>query len=127
MTRFGVDGWATAEPKAVGNENFNDWVDLDGSNNLTMRRAFGTGFDQPVARMTSGGTVNWYLTDYQGSVRLVIDNSDTVVATTVYSANGVLTSGSLSDRYGYTGMQLDSLLGLYYDDPGCSTSTPGDS
>jgi RHS repeat-associated protein len=116
-TRFGVDGWSTASPMPEGNENFNDWVDLNGlsSNAVEARRIFGLGFDNPVASPNSS-TVDWYLTDNEGSVRQVINNADTVLASATYSAMGVVTTGSLWDRYGFQGMQWDSTLGLYYDD-----------
>jgi RHS repeat-associated protein len=109
--RYGLDGWDTAKPAAVGNENFDAWVDLDGSNNLVTRRVWGTAFDEVVARQNSAGTVAWYQTDEQGSVKKVFDNSGTVLATTTYSAYGSITSGSLYDGLGYTGQRLDALTG----------------
>jgi len=110
--RYGLDGWDTAKPSPVGNESFDTWVDLDGSNVLTMRRMYGTEFDEVVARQTSGGTVNWYLTERQGSVTEVIDNSASVLGTVTYTAYGSVASGSLWDRYGYTGQQHDLLTGF---------------
>src|SRR5438093_11227567 len=98
--RYGQDGWDPAKPMALGNESFDAWVDLNGSNNLTMRRTFGTQFDELIARQDSGGAVRWYLADYQRSVRLLSDNSGTVVGTLAYSAFGQVTSSSgTTDRY----------------------------
>ncbi len=116
VTRFGMDGWDPAQPTPVGNENFNTWADLNSSNALTTRREFGTGFDQPIAQQSSSGTVLWYLTDYEGSVRQIVNNSGTVVGTLAYTAFGQITTNSgTTDRYGYTGMQWDTAVNLYVD------------
>ena len=104
VTRFGMDGWDPALPAATGTDNFNTWADLNSSNALTVRRAFGTGIDDVIAQQSSGGTVLWYLTDYEGSVRQLVNNSGTVVGTLAYSAYGqTTTSSGTTDRYGYTG------------------------
>lgn len=107
--RYGLDGYDPAKPSPIGRENFDPYIDLDGSNNVTMRRAWGVEFDEVVARQTAGGTVSWYQADHQGSVRQVIDNSASVLATSTFSAYGELTGGSLSDRLGYTGQEYDDL------------------
>ena len=39
----------------VGQENWDAWVDLDGSNNLVTRRVFGNSFDALLARVSSAG------------------------------------------------------------------------
>ena len=62
--------------------------------------------------MTASGTVTWDLADYQGSVRLVINNSDNVLATTTYSAFGVVTGGTIYSEYAFQGMQFDSMMGV---------------
>jgi RHS repeat-associated protein len=74
---------------------------------------FGMGPDQPISSISSSSSVTWYVTDNQGSVREVINNSGTVSASTTYSAFGQITTGSLYDRYGYAGEQYDNLTGLY--------------
>ncbi len=111
--RYGLDGWDTARPPAIGDENFNAWADLNGSNILTDRRMFGTEFGAPVATETSAGAVSWDTTDLQGSVRLVLDNSGTITTTLAYDAFGKVVSGSPPDRYTYATMQRDSITGLY--------------
>ena len=58
--RYVVDGWDTAKSGAVGTENFDAVIDLDGSNNVMSRRVFGAGFDEPVVRRDAGGGVAWY-------------------------------------------------------------------
>jgi RHS repeat-associated protein len=114
-TRYGLDGYDPAKPTPIGNENYDTWVELDGSNNVVTRRENGTGFDQAIARQNALGTVGWYVDDQQGSVRQVIDNSANVLATSTFSGTGVLTAGSLSDDVGYTGMRWGSMESLYSD------------
>jgi RHS repeat-associated protein len=113
--RYGMDGWDPAKPSPVGTENFDTWVQLDGSNALIRRRVTGTGFNEQIAWQTQAGVANWYLTDYQGSVRQVIDNSASVVASSNFDAYGNLVSGSLSDRFGFQGMEFESISGTYFD------------
>jgi len=72
--RFVQDGWATDKPVAVGNENFDTILDLDGSNALVTRRVTGDGFDDLIARISSAGTVGWYITDRQGSGQSIPDS-----------------------------------------------------
>jgi acyl-CoA-binding protein len=84
--RYALDGWKnlyapsplTGEGRGegfVGNENWDVWADLDGSSSLTTRYIRGDVVDQLFARITSGGTAYWYLTDHLGSLRDVIDSS----------------------------------------------------
>ncbi|MBA4191276.1 MAG: hypothetical protein C0467_25115 [Planctomycetaceae bacterium] len=109
VEKYGLDGWDTSKPSFIGNENFDTWVDLDGSNALVTRRVFGVEFDEVVARQNAVGTVAWYLADRQGSVRQVIDNSASVQNSVSYTAYGEIASGSAYDRYSYTGQEYDSI------------------
>jgi YD repeat-containing protein len=111
-TRYGLDGWDTAQPAPTGNENYNAWVDLNGSNAVTTRRMFGADFGAPKASETSAGAVSWNALDQVGSVRVVFDNTGTITSTLSYDAFGKLTSGTVPDRYAYAGMQRDSITGL---------------
>ncbi len=113
VERFAVDGWDTAKPGAVGTENFDVWADLSGSNTLSARRVMGGEFDQVLAKV-AGSVVTWYGVDRQGSVRQILDNSGSVIASSEFDGYGNLIAGSLVDRYGYTGREWDSALGLYY-------------
>ncbi|MCE9561782.1 MAG: RHS repeat-associated core domain-containing protein [Planctomycetes bacterium] len=115
VQRYGMDGWNPAKPSAVGNENFDTWVQLDGSNALVRRRVTGVDANEQIARQTAGGVVNWYLLDRQNSVMEVIDSGATVVASTTYDAYGNVTTGALSDRFGYQGMEFDSFTSDYFD------------
>jgi len=111
--RYGLDGWDPAKPSPVGNENFDTYVELNGSNALVIRRVFGVNFDEVVARQNAVGTVAWYQQDYQGSVRQVIDNSGSVLGSVTYTAYGAVATGSLYDRYGYTGQEFDGITRLW--------------
>ncbi|MCE9567003.1 MAG: hypothetical protein K8U57_33795, partial [Planctomycetes bacterium] len=115
VQRYGMDGWDPAKPSPVGNENFDTWVQLDGSNALVRRRVTGVEANEQIARQTAGGVVNWYLTDNQGSVRKVIDNSGSVQATSTFDAYGNLVAGSLTDRFGFQGMEFDTVTSDYFD------------
>ena len=113
--RFVQDGWANDKPVAVGNENFDTILDLDGSNALVTRRVTGDGFDDLIARISSAGTVGWYITDRQGSVQSILDNSGNIVAAYTYDGFGQVTySTGSTDRYQYTAREFDSALGLMY-------------
>ncbi|MBP3957828.1 RHS repeat protein [Gemmata sp. G18] len=114
VERYAMDGWDPAKLNPLGTENFDTWADLDNANALTMRRAFGTGFDELIARQASDGTVMWYLADNQQSVRQLINNVGGIAGTLTYSAFGQTTvSSGTSDRYEYTGQEIDSTLNLY--------------
>ncbi len=112
--RYALDGWDTAKPGAVGAENFDTFADLDAAGNVTARRVFGPGFDEPVARLDPSGEVGWYGTDSQDSVRLIFDNTGTVTGSRDYTAFGAITaeSGAGLDRYAYTAREWDAALGL---------------
>ncbi|VTR91659.1 rhs repeat-associated core domain protein : YD repeat protein OS=Planctomyces limnophilus (strain ATCC 43296 / DSM 3776 / IFAM 1008 / 290) GN=Plim_1050 PE=4 SV=1: SBBP: SBBP: RHS_repeat: RHS_repeat: RHS_repeat: RHS_repeat: RHS_repeat: RHS_repeat: RHS_repeat: RHS_repeat: RHS_repeat: RHS_repeat: RHS_repeat: RHS_repeat: RHS_repeat: RHS_repeat: RHS_repeat: RHS_repeat: RHS_repeat: RHS_repeat: RHS_repeat [Gemmata massiliana] len=115
VERYAMDGWDPAKPNAVGTENFDTWVDMDNVNALTVRRMFGTGSDEQIARQTSSGTILWYLNDPQQSVRQLTDNTGNLVGTLAYSAFGQLTasSGTL-DRYRFTSREVDVVTGFQY-------------
>ncbi|MGF1577933.1 MAG: RHS repeat-associated core domain-containing protein [Gemmataceae bacterium] len=78
----------------------------------------GGGIDELHARVSSSGTVDWYLTDQQRSVRHMTDNSGVVQNTIVYDAFGNITSesnASFGDRYKWTGREYDTETGLQYN------------
>jgi RHS repeat-associated protein len=114
--RSAYDGWDTAKDAPRGSENFDAYADLSSANAVTMRRVYGADFDEAVARVASAGTAAWYLTDRQGSVRRVLDNSGTITGSRDFSAFGAITvsSGTGLDRYAYTAREWDSTLNLQY-------------
>ncbi len=113
--RYAYDGWDTAKPDPVGGEAFDAWIDLDGAGNVTARRLFGPGFDDPLARQDAAGNVAWYGADRLGSVRLVFDNAGTITGARDYAGFGAITaaSGSGLDRYSFAGMTWDPTLQMY--------------
>lgn len=67
------------------------------------------------ARISAGGTAAWYLTDRQGSTRLMTNAAGAVQATLTYDGFGAVTSNtnaSFTDRFGYAGGEFDSGTGL---------------
>ncbi|MDB9526004.1 hypothetical protein PN498_08405, partial [Oscillatoria sp. CS-180] len=83
----------------------------------THRYLHGPNIDQILAEETADGAVHWALTDHQGSVRDVIDNSGTILNRIVYDSFGQVTSETNPDfdfRFGYTGRERDEATGLMY-------------
>jgi RHS repeat-associated protein len=122
-TRFAYDGWKTHldvwgnPPTFVGNENWDVWVDMDGSNNLQTRYIRGDLVDQLFARVDSSGNTFWILTDQQGSVRTVLNNNGNVKDQITYDGwgNASQTNSSFGGPYLYTGRELDVETGLQYN------------
>jgi RHS repeat-associated protein len=116
VEQYVVDGWDTAKPEAVGTENFDTVMDLDGSGTVTGRRLYDPGVDLLGVRVDGGGAA-WHLGDRQGSVRAVTNSAGVVMGTRGYDGFGQVTSesGSGLDRYGYTGRENDATLGLQYN------------
>ena len=119
-TRFAYnesqDGGAGLQPAQGGAL----WADLNGSNALQTRYLRGDALDQLFARITggTGGTASWYLTDREGSVQNLTDDSGNLQDTITYDAFGNVLSESnpsYGDRFKYTGSQLDSETGLQQD------------
>jgi RHS repeat-associated protein len=75
---------------------------------------YGEGFDDLLARVDGSG-VGFYVTDIVGSVRQVLDDTGSVVASGDFDAFGNLVAGALLDRYGYTGREWDADLGLQFN------------
>ena len=91
---------------------------MGGSAPTTIIAASIWGTNAWVAEVASGTGVKWDLADHLGSVRLVTNAAGAVVDTVSYDAWGTQltnTAPSQSDRYGYTGVEYDSVLQLWYD------------
>ena len=114
--RYVVDGWDTAKPGPTGNENFDDYADLvsngSGGWNVGTWRMFSTGFDQPVASVTSAGAVSWYASDRHGSVDAIFDTSGMTIEQRGFDPFGNLVSGNMTDRFGFQGGQTDAATSL---------------
>ena len=105
VTRFAYDGQ-------------NVWADLDGNNNLVIRRLFLVSVDSVTARITASGTVAWYLVDRLGSVGVITDSTGDLIDRIVYDGYGNIiaeTNPSASDRYLFTGREFDRVTGLQFN------------
>jgi RHS repeat-associated protein len=93
----------------------NPYIDFNGSGQVTERYLTDpTGLDQFYARVSSSGTVNWYLTDNLGSIRQIVGTNGSVLDQLTYGTFGAVISESNSangDRFKYAGGERDSILG----------------
>jgi RHS repeat-associated protein len=119
--RFVMDGWDTAKPSPIGNENYDNYADLvsdgDGGWTVATSRMFGASFDEPVVSVTSAGAASWYATDRQGSVESIFDTSGSIAESRVFDPFGYLTSGTIVDLFTFQGGRFDSATSftLYSD------------
>jgi len=93
----------------------NAWATLDGSSGLVTRQLFGNVADQLFAQQSASGTPSWYLTDRQGSTRLVVDNSGALQDALWYSGFGQVTSETAPTagfNYQYASGLMDRETGL---------------
>jgi RHS repeat-associated protein len=122
--RYAYDGWNPGTPSGTGNENWNIWADLtvnsDDSVSLATRYLRGDVLDELWARMDfdSSGTATplWYLTDRQGSVRDITDNTGALVDSIQYDAFGNIvteTNAGERGRYAWDSREFDTATNLY--------------
>jgi RHS repeat-associated protein len=123
-TKFVLDGWKTHQDalglpaQFVGNENWDEIADLDGSNGLVTRRISLSTVDSAFAKIASDGTANWFLGDHLGSIRDITSLISVVIDHRDWGAWGNIvteTSSANTDRYGWTSRELDSETGLQYN------------
>jgi RHS repeat-associated protein len=88
---------------------------FDGSGVQKSRYLYGNKTDQVLAE-ESGSQVRWLLTDHQGTVKDVIDNTGTVIDHVTYDSFGriVNQTSPIDLRFAYTGREWDSETGQYY-------------
>ncbi len=94
----------------------NPWADFDENGSLTNRYLYGPGIDELWARI-GNGEVDWYLTDYLGSVRQVVASDATVLDDIDYDSFGQIvteTHPENGDRFKYTGREYDAVFEQYY-------------
>jgi RHS repeat-associated protein len=88
---------------------------FDGAGVQKSRYLYGTQIDQVLAE-ESGTQVRWFLADYQGTVKDVVDNAGSVIDHVTYDSFGRIVSQTspLDLRFAYTGREWDSETGQYY-------------
>jgi len=81
----------------------------------TARYAMGLNIDEPFA-ILQGTTTDYYQADGLGSITSLSNSSGADAETYTYDSFGNLTAstGSLTNRYRYTGREFDAETGLYY-------------
>jgi RHS repeat-associated protein len=118
VTKYAQDGWDPALAGSTGNSNWNVWADLTNASAMQTRYLRGDEVDQIFARISSGGTAAFLLTDHLGSVVGVTNSSGSLTDTIVYDAYGNITSESSPTNggvYKYTGREFDATTGLQYN------------
>jgi RHS repeat-associated protein len=101
-TNYLYDGWNAVE-------------DVDQSGNILSRYVATRNIDEPLAELRSS-TVSYYEGDGLGSVTSISTSTGAIGNTYTYDSFGKLTasSGSIANRFQYTGRELDSETGLYF-------------
>jgi RHS repeat-associated protein len=94
----------------------NSVEDVDQNGNVLARyEQTANNIDEPLAQLRSGAT-SYYQADGLGSVTSLTSSAGTVANTYTYDSFGNLTAstGSLTNRFQYTGREFDSETNLYY-------------
>jgi RHS repeat-associated protein len=99
-----VTGGSVVTTKSV-NVDGEAYLDLDGSNSVVMRYIRGDGRNELLARIDGSNVVNWYLTDRQGNIRDIIDNSAASQDSITYTAFGDIATQTNSANLGSFGAQ----------------------
>jgi len=89
--------------------------DVDGSGNILARYAQGVGVDEPLAELLST-TTNYYEQDGLGSATSLSSAAGVLTNTYSYDSFGkpAGSTGTVTNRFQYTGRELDSETGMYY-------------
>jgi RHS repeat-associated protein len=117
--RIGIDDsgtqtWTVYNGKSA---DANPYADFTSSGALKMRYLDGLAVDEILAQTDASGDTSWYLTDQLGSV-VAIASTSAVLDQIVYDPFGnIVTQTNATDavRFGFAGMEYDSVTGLYYD------------
>jgi RHS repeat-associated protein len=110
----------------------NSIADVDQNGNVLARYEQTTNIDEPLAELRSG-TTSYYQADGLGSVTSLSSSAGALANTYTYDSFGNLTAstGSVTNRFQYTGREFDSETNLYsyrarYYDPTSSKFTSED-
>jgi hypothetical protein len=106
--RYGLDGWDTAKPRAVGHENFTAWADLDGSNALVDRYLSGPDFGAPTARVLA---ISWQILLSGGAAAAFVAPVANFFAGDVNSRGGIRVAAKNLDGDGNADLVVGSGTG----------------
>jgi RHS repeat-associated protein len=95
----------------------NPYADFSSSGSLQTRYLDGLAVDQIYGQTNSSGSTEWYLTDQLGSVVAIASTSAVLDQITYDPFGNIVTQTNATDavRFGFAGMEFDSVTGLYYD------------
>ena len=99
-------------------DGVNPYADFNGSGTLLTRYMTAGGYNSYLTRIAASGTVAWYLSDHQGSIRDLASTSGSVIDHVAYDSYGNVRSESgpsNGDRFKFDGMAWDAAIGEYYD------------
>jgi RHS repeat-associated protein len=102
---------STTTATHFANDGPNAWADLSSANALQTRRLYMDAVDALFARISSGGTAAWYLTDRLGSVRDIANNTTGASIDHLdYDGfgNASETQSGNGDRFKFTGGEWDT-------------------
>jgi len=93
----------------------NSIADVDQNGNVLARYEQTANIDEPLAELR-GGTTSYYQADGLGSVTSLTSSAGALGNTYTYDSFGNLTTstGSITNRFQYTGREFDSETGIYY-------------
>jgi RHS repeat-associated protein len=95
----------------------NPYADFSSSGSVQTRYLDGLAVDQIFGQTSSSGSTEWYLTDQLGSVVAIASTSAVLDQITYDPFGNIVTQTNDTDavRFGFAGMEFDSVTGLYYD------------
>jgi RHS repeat-associated protein len=89
---------------------------FDGQGVQKSRYLYGTQKIDQVLAEESGAQTHWFLTDYQGTVRDIVDNTGIIIDHVTYDSFGRIVgqTSPMNLRFAYTGREWDGETGQYY-------------
>jgi RHS repeat-associated protein len=110
----GTQTWTVYNGKSA---DANPYADFNSSGSLQTRYLDGLAVDQILGQTSSSGSTEWYLTDQLGSVVAIASTSAVLDQITYDPFGNIVTQTNATDavRFGFAGMEYDSVTGLYYD------------
>jgi RHS repeat-associated protein len=89
---------------------------FDGQGVQKSRYLYGTQKIDQVLAEESGAQTHWFLTDYQGTVRDIVDNTGIIIDHVTYDSFGRIVgqTSPMTLRFAYTGREWDGETAQYY-------------